>query len=307
MPILNERKSSDHRGNEFRDTIKELFGPLSKDFKYNPPENLPILNDFNKLRPQKEWAIESLKKGLDRALWSDHGDGHVARVTIYLHLLMAMMEENGREPLTKEQKAAIVLSGVTHDLRYGSDRWEPMKLALTKKSGHQARAAGKEWLGSVFVELAQKEVSLFSGVESDKVIQLTSQINRVHDYTSSFRALVILKEEFPDANIKEIPLELKIFRDIDSGLERLRLEGLYNKVGPVAAEIISRVLRQGTLNPKVEKSLLHLLHFPHFEETGQLLPFAMQLFHKSIRNPEFKKDQWETTIKIAKDLGIFKA
>lgn len=303
MPF-SEGMPSDHGNNEIKETLRVLFRPLNEDYEYTLPANLPSRRELDKLKPRPEWAKESLERGLNRAFWSGHGDGHMARIAIYAPLAMELMAQNGKIMLAKEQKAAIRFSGVTHDLRYGSDRLESVMSAITKKPGHQERAADKEWLRNIFADLEKEKISLFSEVSLEDVIQLTSQINRVHDYTSNSRVLAILGKEFPDVNIKEIPLELEIFRDIDAGLERLRTEEAYKRI--LNRALLTRPFRKMILRQNWVEFSLRRLHFPHFEETRQLLPFAMKLYHQSIKKPEYKTDQWKATMDTALELGAIK-
>jgi len=303
MPLLKEFNIKHPFGRhekEIKDTLNVLFGPPEQDYRYEFPKNLSSRSELDKLKPFREWARESLDKGLDRTSWQGHGDGHIARTVVYAGLLLEIMKENGGVQLSNEQRAAIMLACVTHDLRYKSDKFEAV--VPGKIIGHQSRASDRQWLRGIFVDLAEKGVSYFSEVEADKVIQLTSQINRVHDYGDDSEALATLKKDFPEANIKELPLELEIFKDIDAGLERLRTEEAYkrilNRVGLLPESFKKAILKQSW----VEDSLRRF-HFPHFEETRQLLPFAFHLYHLSMKNPEYKKDQWKITMDIAQTLG----
>lgn len=304
MPILNERISPDRGENEIRETLRILFRPSNEDFKYTLPKNLSSRRELDKLRPQKGWAIESLKKGLDRTLWSDHGDGHVGRVEVFIPLLIEMMTQNGKISLTKEQKAAIVLAGVAHDLRYKSDRFEVVMAEITKKSGHQGRAAEKDWLSKIFADLAKKDINLFSEISPAVVVQLARQIIDVHDNRDDTSALKTLQKHFPDAGIKELPLELRIFRDIDSGLERLRTEEIYKRI--LNRLRLTRSFQKFILRQTWVESSLRRFHFPEFEETRDLLPFAFALYHKSIEHPEYKTDQWKAVMNAALELGAIK-
>lgn len=307
MPLSPEnprrRLSDQNTTNEFKKVVGILFRQPEEDYKYKFPEILSSRSELDRLKPRPHWVAESLKKGSKRALWSSHGDGHIARSLVFFHLLTEMMAEGGTVKLTKDQKAAIELSVITHDLKYNSDKFETI---LAKRMvGHQRRAANQVWLRNVFSDLAKEGINSFSEVSPDIVIPLASQINRVHDYRDNFIALSVLKKDFPDVHIKGIPLELEVFRDIDAGLERLRTEELFKRV--INRVLLIRPLKKIILNSPPIKSPLRRLHFPLFEETRRLLPFAMHLYNLSIKNPEYKIDQWKATMNIAQMLGAVRA
>lgn len=279
-----------------------LRWPVKEDFRQTFPRELPSRIVLDKLRPRYEWAIESLANGLDRSLWKSHGDGHIARLVIFHQLLIRKMGENKTLRLTKEQIAAIELSVITHDLRYNFDRRETIFEKTIVK--HQEKAADQKWLERVFFDLAKGKVNSFAEVSSENVVPLASQINRVHDYMSDATALTVLRSNFPGRNIKEIPLELSVFKDIDSGLERLRTEEILKKI--INWVVVTRPFKGMILRlPKIKKTL-NLFHFPQFEETRQLLPFSFELYHQSRKNPEFKKDQWKATMDTAQALDAIK-
>lgn len=281
-----------------KEIIEFLPKPADEDYRKYFPLELSSRADLEKLRPDPEWAELFLIKDPNLAQREHHGFGHNGRIIILQSLLLPKIEDRLKKEgaiISQEQKAALLLSAISHDFGHEKD----FELRL---EAHQQRSAKRDWLEIVFFDLRRRDIDLFKNVNQLEVITLASQMNRVHDERNDTIALRVLRKEYA-YNLRNLPLELDIFKDIDSGLEKLRTEEWFNKWYGHIAEIVVKVLKGGLLRPEEEKSLFHLLHFPHFEETRQLLPFALRLYQLSTKNPEYKKDQWKTTMDTAQMLG----
>jgi len=284
--------------------MKEIINfllPVEQDYKQCFPAELPLRGDLDKLKPDIKWAKELGINDPNLAQRKHHGFGHNARIIILESLLLPKVEDRLKEEgviISQEQKAALLLSGISHDFGHEKD----FELRL---ESHQKRSAKRDWLENVFFDLRRRDIDIFKNVNRLAVITLASQIDRVHDERNDAVALKVLRKEYA-SSLRNLPLELDIFKDLDSGLERLRTAEWFNRWYGHIAEIIVKILKGGLLKPEEEKSLFHLLHFPHFEETSRLLPFALRLYQLSTKNPGYKIDQWKATMDTAQALGAIR-
>lgn len=253
---------------------------------FTPTILRPSLCDIASLQPEKSWGLKK-----DRAGWMAHGDGHIARLLVLFSVLLEKLEHDENIFLDRDSRAAITLSIITHDLRYGSD-----VEFMYRQELHQKKASDQTWLKAILTQLTLQAPGIFEGVDCRKVIAIAAQINRVHDYHSSQAALTCLNAEFHEQK-KEHSLEMKIFLDLDSGLEIVRLESWLYETFPQA--FIPALSQFSVLENK-----LHQLQNPLFVSTAALHTFATALYKKSKKHPEYGHNQWAAVMKTASEMGL---
>jgi hypothetical protein len=84
----------------------------------------------------------------------------------------------------------------------------------------------------------------------------------------------------------------------------LRTEEAFIKI--LNRALITRPFKKEILEIPWVYANLRRLHVPLFKETQQLLPFAIELFDQSIKDKEYKKNQWKVTMDWAQKLGAIK-
>jgi len=276
------------------------LGP--KNYREYFPSELLSQEDLEKHKPNPEWIKLLGIKDPNISQRAMHGLAHSARLTVLNSLLIPELEKelNKKEiEILPEQKAALELSEGTHDWGYRGD----YEYIFGLESRHQKISADCNWLDYVFDSLQRRGIAVFQDVSRPEVIIRAAQINRVHDYRDKEKALKVLRDEF-DPTLRNLPLELEIFKDLDAGLERLRVEG-WLRENPFLKGVAG-VVKRGLIDSSSEKSLLFRLHTPTFEATKRLLPFARQLYDISTKHPEYRIDQWKATVEVAQMLGAVK-
>lgn len=272
-------------------------------------EEIPSREMLEALRPDPQW-LEDSQKGIERKLWKYHGDAHIARLIIEGELLIALLRKNETLVIEKNflrlQKFAVILADLTHDELYEEDD-------ITSRFGiislqkyfipHMEAGSNQVWLESILRSLVQGPENLLSTIQENEIktiVQMTSQINLIHDYRNESVALDRLKQQNPD--LTELPIEYHIFRDLDSGLERVRVEGEFHKI--LHGSALERRLLQSRL---LERLAFQRLRNPYFRETLLLTDIARDLYIASTSRREYRLDQWAAVMNAAElDLGIIK-